>query len=67
MGGNGMFIRRKRSGGWEGTDCLYEGNGAEDRRERIVYTKASARRMGGDGSFVQGGRKKVYRLSENTL
>ena len=50
----------------EGTDCLYEGNGAEDRRERIVYTKASAQRMGGDGSFVWCGRRKVYRLFTDT-
>ena len=23
MGGNGAFVRRKRSGGWEGTERLY--------------------------------------------
>ena len=49
------------------TDRLYEGNGAEDGRFLIVCMKATERRMGGNRAFVWCGRRKVYRLSENTL
>ena len=36
MGGDESFVRRKRSGGWEVTNRLYEGIGAEDGRMRSV-------------------------------
>ena len=34
MGGDRSFVRRKRSGGWEVTERLYEGNGVADGRKR---------------------------------
>ena len=42
-------------------------DGAEDERERVVCTEEAERRMGGFGSFVRCGRRKVYRLSKKTL
>ena len=63
----GSFVRRKKSGEWAEAELLYEGNGTEDGRERIVCTKEMGRRMGGNESFVQCCLRKVYRLSENTL
>ena len=30
MGDDGAFVRRKRNGGWEGTERLYEGIGAAE-------------------------------------
>ena len=36
MGGNESFVRRKRSGGWEVTNRLYEEIGVNDGRYRSV-------------------------------
>ena len=38
MGGDGLFVRRNRSGGWEVTEHLYGGSGAEDGRRRSGCT-----------------------------
>ena len=67
MGENGAFVRRNGSRGWEDAERLYEGMGAEDGRMRSVCTKEWEQRMGGNGADVWCGRRKVYRLSENTL
>ena len=56
-----------QSRGWEETKLLYGEVGAEDGRKQSVCTEESERRMGGIGSFVWCDRRKVYRLSENTL
>ena len=52
IGCNDSFVPRKRSGEWEVSDRLYEGNGVADGRFLIVCTVRS---------------EKLYRLSENTL
>ena len=42
MGGNGAFVRKKKSGGWEGTDRLY---GAV-REKSIDFLKILSRLFG---------------------
>ena len=55
------------AGEWVVTNRMLHGDRTEDGRERSVCTKEAERRMGGDESFVWCYRRKVYRLSENTL
>ena len=45
MGGDESFVRRKKSGGWEVTDRLYEGSGAEDGWYRSVCTEVSEKTL----------------------
>ena len=64
MGGDGSVVRRKRSGGWEMTDRLYEGSGAENERCLIVCTMLTGRRMGGNESFVRRNRSRGWEVTE---
>ena len=68
MGECKAYLRRKRSGGWENAECLYEGNGAEDGKERSDCSILWERRMGGIGSFIRrqrsGGWEGTNRLYE---
>ncbi len=59
-GGNGTFVRRNRSGRWEGTNLLYEGSGVGDGRKMGVCAEETERRMGGNESFVQRKRSEVW-------
>ena len=45
----------------------YSNGGWEDGRMRIGCPMATERKMGGNGADVRCGRRKLYRLSENTL
>lgn len=64
MGGGGSFVRRKRSGGWEGTEHLYGGNGAENERCLIICTMLTGRRMGGNESFVRRNRSRGWEMTD---
>ncbi len=58
---------RNRAVSTKGTEQQIDNDGAEAGREPGVCTMRTERRMGGIGAFVWCRRRKVYRLSENTL
>ena len=60
MRGVRSFVRRKRSGGWEVTNRLYEGNGAKDGGgTKRMYSAVGEKSI----DFL----KKLYRPSGKTL